>query len=340
MAYVPDESVSLGELGIEDKCCNSTTPFLRSSSERVLVAIRNSSNRSKGPGCLRFPPLSGHDHADQIYDLHRARLVAMTSDEPDNAYPHSDLAEHSDDRDISMWTVSALGAGYLASAVWVLLWLTPPGRLVSLWIGIALGAGTILATWLVALRRPLMEFLSDNFGAALGISWGLGALLTLLSFPIGDSIFISLAIFALMALAGVFALIIAAATFHRPLQAIIGVAAILAVSTTAHFGAGPITDAGTATRLWLAESRYQRDLTAIQVEGPEAVENYPTIIIDPGPPQRVFWQWWSGVLDNFGGILNDPSQTAENDRAALTNDRSLSSTCRRLYADWYYCAFN
>lgn len=264
----------------------------------------------------------------------------MTPDSFDVGDPSPKRIRRRLDRDISTWTVVAVAAAWLVSAACILLWLTPPGGLIPVWIGLPVVVGTVAATWYINVRLPLREFAADHVGAVSGVAWALGTFLALLSYPIVGFPLFDLVAYGLIALAGLVALVLAVATIRRRAQSIIGVSAILATCLAVLLAFNPILFAGIAMRTWMLESRYENDLTAIRVEGPGAVENYPTIYVDAGPPQRVFWPWWFGVLDNVGGVLHDPSRTAERARAALSNEPAMISICTHLYDDWYYCAFD
>jgi hypothetical protein len=59
--------------------------------------------------------------------------------------------------------------------------------------------------------------------------------------------------------------------------------------------------------------------------------------VDQGPPVRVAFVW-GGILDNWQGIVYDPTGVVLTEKGHLLFGGDLIHA-RHLWKDWYYCAF-
>ena len=60
-------------------------------------------------------------------------------------------------------------------------------------------------------------------------------------------------------------------------------------------------------------------------------------MIDKGPPIRIGFVW-DGILDNWHGIVYEPTGIVLTKRGERLFGGDLIYA-KRLYEDWYYCAF-
>jgi hypothetical protein len=223
-----------------------------------------------------------------------------------------------------------------------LLWLTPPFLLAPGWL-FAVLLGTSIPVSVVAVRRRLLDAVLAKYrGALLGITWVLWTGMIILAFPVTPIIFIEVLVYGTLYLAGVGVLAVAAVRLPRyRAESAAAIVVVIVGAALLVAGFATIAQAGMTVRMRLVETRYQDDLSEISAStDPSSLELYPERLVDEGPPLRVAWIWWHGILDNVGGIVNDPSQSADQVRAVLTDDTGMLSSCIHLYADWYYCAFN
>jgi hypothetical protein len=244
------------------------------------------------------------------------------------------------ERQVTPWEVAALGACWLVAVAALLLCVTPPRGLVPLWICLPLLAALVFATKRATRRHDLGGFVQRNGGAVAGIGWSLFALMAVANFPLVGVLLFDLAAYALIAAAGLCALVVALFTIRRTAQSIVGLAAILMVCVAMVTSVETIATTGLSLRTRIMESQYERTIEEVTAWGPGAVAERKDVLADPGPPQRVFWIWWVGVLDNVGGVMHDPSRTAHQASTALTTEPGMVSTCTHLHDSWYYCAFN
>jgi hypothetical protein len=112
--------------------------------------------------------------------------------------------------------------------------------------------------------------------------------------------------------------------------------------------------AGTYFRMWRLESTYEKEVTRIMALDDEALEGLKSSAdVDEGPPRRVAFGW-GGIIDNWSGIVYDPSgevmlvreseeelskaEEAERDRIrSLFGGDLIKAT--HLWGPWYYCVF-
>ena len=99
---------------------------------------------------------------------------------------------------------------------------------------------------------------------------------------------------------------------------------------------------------------YDRIVAAVDIStshiGPRT-ENGVTYLVDPGPPTRVAFIWPGGVIDNWCGVVHDPSGEVMKVNGLDTfSDAWRSSTvtalfggdmveCRAMAAPYYWCCF-
>ena len=244
------------------------------------------------------------------------------------------------DRKVGPWRIGLIAVAWVVSFEVSLLHVTPPHGIVPLWLLLSTWAGTFVATVRVARRWDLPRYLVQNVAGLAGIAWALIVFSTVLNYPVVGLPLFELGVYPLLALAGLVAPGVAIATIRRRAQAILGILAVVLTCVVVVVSYESILWGGVAMRTRLLESEYEQDLAALNAEGRAAVEDNPTLIVDSGPPERVLWTWWSGVLDNIGGVLYDPSRTADVERTVLKETPGMVSVCTHLYDDWFYCAFN
>jgi hypothetical protein len=109
---------------------------------------------------------------------------------------------------------------------------------------------------------------------------------------------------------------------------------------------------GTLTKFYTLRPRYEAVVTAIKAgQRPATRVHYQ---VDERPPLRVAFPWPGGILDNWCGVVYDPTGLVKKARLFkpdLTNlgDPSLSDVrslfggdlcfCEPLGGDWYFCCF-
>jgi hypothetical protein len=184
--------------------------------------------------------------------------------------------------------------------------------------------------------------MNDHLGAAFAVGWAVLVVAVLLSFPIAESILGVFFIWGSLAAAALGIMILAMFRFRsNKTDSAIAIGLVVVAAATYAFSHAVVIEVGITFRTRLVEDRYVSELATITAsEDPTLFEVPGRMMIDPGPPLRVAWVWWYGFLDNVGGVVNDPSRSADQARAVLTDDRTMRSTCTRLYDEWYYCAFN
>lgn len=239
------------------------------------------------------------------------------------------------------WTVW-LWLMWLPTLAVGLLWMTPPLRLAPGWL-FAVMLGVSIPVTVIAVRKHLLDpGLVEYRSTLLGMTWVSVTGMLILAFPVTSDIFIEVLIYGSLCLAGVGVLVIAAVRIRRyKADSAAAIAVVILGAVLLLAGFAPIAQAGMRVKMRLVETRYQDQLSEISASAdPSSFEVYPERLVDEGPPLRVAWMWWYRILDNVGGIINDPSQSADQVRAVLTDDPGMLSTCAHLYDDWYYCAFN
>ena len=111
---------------------------------------------------------------------------------------------------------------------------------------------------------------------------------------------------------------------------------------------------GTLFRMWRLESTYEKEIVRIMALDDEALESFETFAeIEPGPPRRIAFSW-GGIIDNWSGIVYDPSgevlkaqqfkdDWSNWDDPELSAIKSLFGgdlrNARHLWGPWYYCFF-
>lgn len=92
---------------------------------------------------------------------------------------------------------------------------------------------------------------------------------------------------------------------------------------------------GASFRLLRHEANYQREIAEIEAAGPRALDDP---YVEPGPPVRVAFSW-GGMLDNWVGVVHDPSHTATDlEQSRLWFGGTLRDAWP-LWGDWYLCWF-
>jgi hypothetical protein len=109
--------------------------------------------------------------------------------------------------------------------------------------------------------------------------------------------------------------------------------------------------AATYFRLWQNESTYQEIVN--QLTDDPAAEVAARTEVDPGPPLRIAFSW-GGIIDNWHGIVHDPSGEVLKARQFKSDwsnwdDPELRPikylfggdmrSARHLWGHWYYCTF-
>lgn len=139
----------------------------------------------------------------------------------------------------------------------------------------------------------------------------------------------------------------------RSLTSIISSACLLAFAG-AFFFTSVGWKTGTLFRFWRLQSQYEQQVAEIlQLPDVEAEGRKGSVIVDLGPPRRIAFSW-GGIIDNWTGIVYDPSGEvlkAQNFKEDWSNwdDPSLQHVRRlfggdlrsawHLWGPWYYCAF-
>lgn len=91
---------------------------------------------------------------------------------------------------------------------------------------------------------------------------------------------------------------------------------------------------GASFRLLRHEAHYEREIAEIHAAGVALDDPY----VEPGPPIRVAFSW-GGLLDNWVGIVHDPSHTADDlEQSRLWFGGTLREAWP-LWGDWYLCWF-
>lgn len=110
---------------------------------------------------------------------------------------------------------------------------------------------------------------------------------------------------------------------------------------------------GAHFKFWRNNEHYQSVVDQVSNGADGSTIPYP-VVIDPGPPQRVAFSW-GGILDNWRGIVHDPSGEVMKanilDRTTWSNrdDIAYASVsglfggtlikAQHLTGDWYLCWF-
>jgi hypothetical protein len=126
-------------------------------------------------------------------------------------------------------------------------------------------------------------------------------------------------------------------------------AALVAVGTVQGLGGRKI---GILARFHAQKTRYRAIVRAIEAgQVPPSGSRY---IVEKGPPVRVAFPWPGGILDNWCGVVYDPSgyvRKANRFKPDLPNfnDPALQDvqgwfggtlwSCEPLGGDWYFCCF-
>jgi len=230
---------------------------------------------------------------------------------------------------------------WAAAATTLLLWASPPGRLVSGWL--------VLTFWVMSLvvtyeeRHRLFNSLDRWDGTAMSLAWVVFMAGILFFFPVVPSIFGYVGLYVGgYVLGGIVVLVLLLRVRRRTVDSILGIAIVLATGYTSfQEEASALIIYGVETRTRLVEERYSSEAEAIRLSPDRTrFEDYPDIMIDPAPPVRIMWTWWTGLLDNVGGIVSDPSHTIGDTGVPLTDDSGMNGVCIHLYDDWYYCGLN
>jgi hypothetical protein len=239
------------------------------------------------------------------------------------------------------WLAGLLFTVWWAATLGVFFRVSPPGDVIPGWLVVGLLLVATASSLAAGKSRLLKGSLYEHLGAVLAIGWVLLTLTVLLSFPVVDSIFGALALYGLLVLVALGIIGIGLFRFGSNRgDSAAGIAVAITAGAVFALTLVPIIHTGISIRTRLVESRYESELAMIIAsEDPLSFEG-PSRMIDPGPPLRVLWVWWYGVLDNLGGIVSDPSKSADQLGAVLTDDQGMISTCTHLYDSWYYCAFN
>ena len=90
---------------------------------------------------------------------------------------------------------------------------------------------------------------------------------------------------------------------------------------------------GASFRLLRLESEYEQEIADIQAAG--ALDDP---FVEPGPPIRVAFSW-GGMLDNWVGIVHDPSHTAGDLDESQFWFGGIMRRAQPLWGDWYICWF-
>ena len=109
----------------------------------------------------------------------------------------------------------------------------------------------------------------------------------------------------------------------------------------------------TQIRFALERSEYDQ-IVAKAVQGTQPIgetRSGRTVVVDPGPPIRVAFVWPGGIVDNWSGVVYDPTGevTSVNHLTLGSNEwRSAAITklfdgdmvyCRKLEHPYYFCSF-
>ncbi|MFT5467646.1 MAG: hypothetical protein ACI8UO_002752 [Verrucomicrobiales bacterium] len=98
---------------------------------------------------------------------------------------------------------------------------------------------------------------------------------------------------------------------------------------------------GAHFRVWRMESSYEAEVARILAMSDEELKAYKgSVEVEAGPPRRVAFSW-GGIIDNWIGVVYDPSgQVLNVDQAEV---RSLFGgdlqAAYHLWGPWYYCVF-
>ena len=130
--------------------------------------------------------------------------------------------------------------------------------------------------------------------------------------------------------------------------------AILVVSVTIVGWLTPVGKTfGARCKLWREKAYYQSVVAKVVASADDSEFNHP-IIVDSGPPLRVAFSW-GGILDNWRGVVHDP--TGEVMKANILDTKTWSNRddpdyasvagffggtlirAQHLEGDWYLCWF-
>jgi hypothetical protein len=133
------------------------------------------------------------------------------------------------------------------------------------------------------------------------------------------------------------------------------VAPVLVVAVAIVGWASPLgTTFGAHCKFWRGKAYYQSVVAELAAGADDSAFEHP-INIDPGPPRRVAFSW-GGILDNWRGIVYDP--TGEVMKANILDTQSWSNRndpdyasvaglfggtlirARHLEGNWYLCWFS
>lgn len=110
---------------------------------------------------------------------------------------------------------------------------------------------------------------------------------------------------------------------------------------------------GAHCKLWREKAHYQSVITRLAAGADDSASDHP-IAVDPGPPRRVAFSW-GGILDNWVGVVYDP--TGEVMKADILDTETWSNRddpdyasvagwfggslirAKHLEGNWYLCWF-
>ncbi len=155
------------------------------------------------------------------------------------------------------------------------------------------------------------------------------------------------------------ALVLAVRRRSRPYAIAAGV--MVVALAAAWFGGGRLAWIGSR---WLLHHRFERDLPRYEAVVQRVLRSPPMpdttpyrardYLVDEGPPRRVAFPWPGGMLDNWSGIVYDPTGvvlrvTRLNPDWSNSSDPSLQPVmrlfggtmyyCERVRGPWYFCRF-
>jgi hypothetical protein len=191
--------------------------------------------------------------------------------------------------------------------------------------------------------------------------WVLSALLININWvDLSDALFllaglIPLALWAAFGVLAIFALVrCIVATAHRvsrgPRLRTYLFFLALASAGTINYLHGPAI--GLSIRFHMLKSTYERAVASI--EAGKVPDTDLRVLVDKGPPIRVAFPWPGGILDNWSGVVYDPSGLV---RKAMMLRKDLSNLhdpafrdvtglfggdlcyCKSLGGNWYFCGF-
>lgn len=193
-----------------------------------------------------------------------------------------------------------------------------------------------------------------SLGWVLIATWALLALLVnSLRFELADAFFILAPLFSLALWAGfarVLAYVVVRGVRHgaaRSSALSLGVLIVVGV-VFGLYGAR----IGTLTKFYALRPRYEAVVTAIKAgQRPATRVHYQ---VDERPPLRVAFPWPGGILDNWCGVVYDPSGLVKKARLFKPDLSNLGApdlqdvrrlfggdlrSCELLGGDWYFCCF-